>query len=170
MVTVRTYWNPAEAGLAKSVLDNYEIPCAILHENSNLYAEGAQFAVPVRLVVTEDQAGRAIRILDGNLDDIEETNEEAEEISRVPPASEDNRNPWEFLVLAFYLLVPAICLIFTKFPAHIAGRYGPSLVARATIVHFLSWLGAIAAVLLIGFYFAVRWSVLKQAPTDRAGS
>jgi len=49
MIAIRAYWSQAEAALAKSVLDNYEIPCALLHENANLYGR-APFAMPVRLV------------------------------------------------------------------------------------------------------------------------
>jgi|SRR5437762_13130002 len=67
MVTVRTYWNPVEAGLAKSLLDDYEIFCVLADENTNRYA-GAPFTVPIRLLVREDQADQASRILSGNLE------------------------------------------------------------------------------------------------------
>jgi hypothetical protein len=48
MVTVHTYWSPVEAGLAKSLLDDYEIFCVLADEDTNRYA-GAPFAVPIRL-------------------------------------------------------------------------------------------------------------------------
>src|SRR6266550_2089567 len=100
MVTVRTYWNPAEAALAKSVLDNYEIRCALLDEHANLSARGAQFAVPTRLVVAEAYATRAMHILNGDLEkaaEIEvEENAVETPIEGAPEAA--NRNPWELLV------------------------------------------------------------------------
>jgi hypothetical protein len=67
----------------------------------------------------------------------------------------------ELLVIAFYLLVPAICLIRTNFPTYVTGRWGGYYVARATVAHFLSWLAVIVAVLLIIAYFRVRRSSLK---------
>jgi hypothetical protein len=166
MVTVRTFWSPAEAALAKSVLDNYEIRCALLDENSNLSARGAQFAVPVRLIVDEDQADRAIYILNGDFEKAAEAEasgagDEAEDAGAKAPETAD-RNPWELLVIAFYLLVPAICLISTSFPTDVGGRWGRYYVARVTITRFLSWVAIICAALLIAFYFAVRRSVRKQ--------
>ena len=112
MVTVRTYWNPHTAALAKSLLEDYEIPCALLHENANLFYP---FAMPVRLLVEDDQADRAIQILNGNLEKAEEieTSEDPDETSinsNIAPEI-PNQNPWELLVLAFYLVVPAICIL-----------------------------------------------------------
>jgi hypothetical protein len=37
MIAIRTHWNPAEAALEKTLLDNYEVPCALLYENANLF-------------------------------------------------------------------------------------------------------------------------------------
>ena len=36
MVTLRTYWNGVEAGLAKSLLDDHKIFCSLADENANL--------------------------------------------------------------------------------------------------------------------------------------
>ena len=166
MVTVRTYWNPASAALAKSLLDNYEISCALLHENSNLYSR-AQFAVPIRLIVDEDQADLAIHILNGDLEKAAEIDvgDNAAEMSvdnAVPPEA-GNQNPWELLVLAFYLVVPAICMLGTKYPTIVAtssrARY---VIARATVAHFLSWLAVGFAAVLVGLYFRVRRSSVKS--------
>ena len=169
MVILRTYWSPAEAALAKSVLDNYEISCALLDEHSSVYSRGGQFAVPIRLAVDERDIDRAICVLNGDLDkaiDLGAPDTPNERPTEAFVADEKaNRHPWELLVLAFYLLVPAICLILTKFPTHVAGRYARYYVARATITRFLGWLAVIAAVLLIGSYFAVRRSVQKQRPS-----
>jgi len=62
MVTLRTYSNPAEAAIAKSVLDDHKILCSLADENVNLYG-GGPLAMPIRLLVAEDQAEEAARIL-----------------------------------------------------------------------------------------------------------
>jgi hypothetical protein len=67
MIAIRVYWNPAEAALEKSVLDNYEVACALFHENANLYGR-APMAMPIRLVVRDDQAEWAVCILNGNFE------------------------------------------------------------------------------------------------------
>jgi|ERR1700736_4526609 len=164
MLTVRTYSNPTTAGLAKSLLDNYEIPCALLHENANLLYP---FAMPSRLLVDDDQADRAVQILNGNLEEAAEieTGETANEISvgRETAREIANRNPWELLVLAFYLLVPAICVLRTKFPSLATGSRARYFIARATVTQFLSWLLVLFAVALVVFYFLVRHSSLKSS-------
>ena len=62
MVTLRTYSNPAEAALAKSLLDDHKIFCSLADENVNLYG-GGPLAMPIRLLVADDQAEEAARIL-----------------------------------------------------------------------------------------------------------
>jgi hypothetical protein len=63
MVTLRTYSNPAQAAMAKSLLDNHDIFCRLADENVNLYG-GGPLAMPIRLLVAEDQAEEAARILE----------------------------------------------------------------------------------------------------------
>jgi tetratricopeptide (TPR) repeat protein len=63
MVTLRTYSNPVEAAIAKSRLDDHKILCALADENVNLYG-GGPMAMPIRLLVAEDQAEEAARILE----------------------------------------------------------------------------------------------------------
>ncbi|HEV2045893.1 MAG TPA: DUF2007 domain-containing protein [Chthoniobacterales bacterium] len=63
MVTLRTYTNSIEAGMAKSILDEHNIFCSLADENANVYG-GAPFAMPVRLQVREEQADEALRILE----------------------------------------------------------------------------------------------------------
>jgi tetratricopeptide (TPR) repeat protein len=63
MVTLRTYSNPAEAAMAKSLLDDHKILCSLADENVNLYG-GGPLAMPIRLMVAEDQAEEAARILE----------------------------------------------------------------------------------------------------------
>jgi hypothetical protein len=50
MITIRTYSNPAEAAIAKSLLDNHDIFCRLADEKANLYG-GGPMAMPIRLLV-----------------------------------------------------------------------------------------------------------------------
>ncbi len=59
-------------------------------------------------------------------------------------------------MIGFYFLLPAICLIITKFPQDIHGRGARYFIARATITHFLAWVGVIVAACLVTFYFWIR--------------
>jgi hypothetical protein len=63
VVTIRTYSNPAEAAMEKSLLDSHDIFCRLADENVNLYG-GGPLAMPIRLLVAEDQAKEAVRILE----------------------------------------------------------------------------------------------------------
>ncbi len=63
MITLRSYANPIEAGMAKSMLEAHNISCTLADENANVYG-GAPFAIPVRLLVSEDQVDEARRILE----------------------------------------------------------------------------------------------------------
>jgi tetratricopeptide (TPR) repeat protein len=63
MVTLRAFGNAAEAAVAKSVLDDHGISSSLADEASHLYG-GAPSAMPVRLLVREDQVDEALRILD----------------------------------------------------------------------------------------------------------
>jgi len=165
MVAVRTYSNPHTAALAKSLLEDYEIPCALLHENANLFYP---FAMPIRLLVADDQAGRAIHFLNGDLEkaaEIEMSETDSETSVDSATAREiANRNPWELLVLAFYLVVPAICVLRTKFPTLATGSRARYFIARATVTQFLSWLVLAFAAVLVVFYFRVRSSSKKAVP------
>jgi hypothetical protein len=157
MVTVRTYLSLAQASLAKTLLDNYEIPCALLDENASFYNSGQQFAVPIRLVVDENEVDRAICILNNDFEKAAEIECVEDVEAELPaPSEEIERRPWELLIIAFYLLVPAICLILTKFPNEIGGRWGHYMIARVTIAKFLSWLAVLSAAGLVFLYFRVR--------------
>lgn len=67
MVPIRTYWNSVEAVLEKSPLENYDVSCVLLYENANLYRR-APLAMPIRLVVEDDQADWARYILTGDFE------------------------------------------------------------------------------------------------------
>lgn len=62
MVTLRVFDSPLEAGLAKSLLNDRGIECELADEASHDLS-GAAVAVPIRLLVPEDQAAEALRIL-----------------------------------------------------------------------------------------------------------
>jgi tetratricopeptide (TPR) repeat protein len=62
MVTLRVFDSPAAAGLAKSLLNDRGIESELGDEASHDLS-GAAVAVPIRLLVREDQAEEALRIL-----------------------------------------------------------------------------------------------------------
>ena len=159
MVTVRTYWNQAEAALAKSLLDNYEIFCALIHENANLYGS-APIAMPIRLVVDEIQAEHAIWILRGEPERAAEADTTLTGYSptdKEPPPDLTSRNPWELLVISFYFLLPGLCVLRTKYPAMVGTRMRlPYAIAAVSILHLLGWVGILFAISLIVAYAYVR--------------
>jgi tetratricopeptide (TPR) repeat protein len=63
MITLRVFDSAAEAAIAKSVLDDHGISSSLADEAAHLYG-GAPGAIPVRLLVREDQVEEALRILD----------------------------------------------------------------------------------------------------------
>ncbi len=166
MITVRAYWSPVEAGLAKSLLDDYEISCALVDEDTNRYS-GAPFAVPIRLLVLEDQADQAIRILNDDLEGAAKLQEVADntalptDVASQPEAL--NNNPWELLVVALLFLVPGLCVLQTKYPVVIAiSSHIRREIAAVTIIHFLGWLGIGFAAVLVATYFRLWRSSLKM--------
>jgi len=63
MFTLRSYASPIEAGMAKSMLEAHGISCSLADENANVYG-GAPFAMPVWLLVSEDQVNEAKQVLE----------------------------------------------------------------------------------------------------------
>jgi Putative prokaryotic signal transducing protein len=63
MVTLRTYFDPVDAGIAKTRLEAGGIECALADENVNSWM-AAKFAVPVRLMVNQENVQEALTILD----------------------------------------------------------------------------------------------------------
>jgi len=173
MIAVRAYWNPAEAALEKSFLDNYEIPCALLHENANLYGR-APLAMPIRLVVRDDQAGWAVCILNGNF----EAAADLEQIpAEMPPEGSESAlprlregRPWELLIIAFYFFLPAICFLQTDYPTKVSyNRAVQGEIAAVTVSHFLGWIAIAFALLLLAlFRQTLRSPAPLQDPSDKS--
>ena len=122
MVTLRTYFNPAEAAIAKSLLDDHKIFCSLADENVNLYG-GGPLAMPIRLLVAEDQAEEAARILKTKGPELSEdfdpgtTNEGPSETGDVNQQilaevrTLHHTSLW-ILLLAVSVLVIVVCLAF----------------------------------------------------------
>ena len=161
MIAIRAYWGQAEAALAKSVLDNYESPCALLHENANLYGR-APIAMPVRLVALEDRAEWAAYVLSGDFEAAAKIEEIAAEMTpspvegALPGLVKDS--PWELLMIAFYFFLPGICFLHTEYPVKLSyNRAVRAEIAAVTIAHFLGWIAIAFAILLVAlFWYALR--------------
>jgi hypothetical protein len=167
MVTVRTYWNGVEAVMAKSLLDDRKIFCSLADENVNLYG-GGPFAMPIRLLVDEDQADLALRILDGDLEaatEIETIATTASSPTESETASEVvQNNRWELIAIATLFLFPGICVLAVKYPAVTAStRQARGEIAAVSVIHFLGWLAVAFAVSLFVAYFYLRRSSITKA-------
>jgi hypothetical protein len=166
MVTVRTYWNGGEAAIAKSLLDDHEIFCSLADENVNLYG-GGPFAMPIRLLVDEDRAELALRILDGDVEAVAELdtsprNDTWPAESETPVEAAEN-NPWELLSIAMFFLLPAVCVLTIKYPTIVAsGPRTRGAIAAVSVLHFLGWLAVVFAVSLIVAYFYLRRSSIAK--------
>src|SRR5437588_529410 len=139
MITLRTYLNSTQAVLDKALLDSSEIFCALADQNANLYG-GGPFAMPVRLLVAEEQAEEADRILK-NSDQLSPK----ERASTFPtePAKEEvpeeraNNNPWEILAIASLFFFPGIYLLLQTRPAWL--RRGRTMLS-VSVLHGAGWL------------------------------
>jgi len=173
MIAIRTHWNSAEAALEKTLLDNYEVPCALLYENANLYGR-ALLAMPIRLVVRDDQADWAMCILNGDF-------EAAAKLEQIPKGMSPQRSesslpglpearPWELLVIAFYFFLPAICFLRTDYPTKFSyNRAVRAEIAAVTVAHFLGWLAIAFALLLLALFRRIsRSSASIQNPSDES--
>lgn len=165
MVTVRTYWNHAEAALAKSLLDNYGIVSAVIHENASLYV-WPPMAMPIRLMVAEDQAEEANRILQGDFEGAPALEENA-------PQSDEARNkertlpPWELLIIAFYFFVPGVCVLLIKYPARFAdNEWGRYVIANIAIFHMFGWFAVAFALSLVGLFWYAQRSPMTESSAE----
>jgi hypothetical protein len=131
-------------------------------------------AMPIRLVVRDDQADWAVCILNGNFEAAAEFDQIAGEI--LPECSESSLSglregrPWELLIIAFYFFLPAICFLQTHYPAKPSYRRAVrNEIAAVTVSHFLGWIAIMFALLLLAlFWRGLRSSASMQDPLDKA--
>jgi tetratricopeptide (TPR) repeat protein len=127
MVTLRAYSNPAEAAIAKSLLDDHKIFCSLADENANLYG-GGPLAMPIRLLVAKDQVEQAARILrtkgpelseDFDPGTADERPRQKEDINRqiLSEVRKLHRISQWMLLLAISVLIIAVCLVL-EIPRH----------------------------------------------------
>jgi hypothetical protein len=163
---VRTYLNLDRAALAKSLLDDYGIFCALVHENAHLYG-GGPWAMPIQLLVDENQAEWALRILGGDVDagaelETSPRNDWWAAESETPIEVAKN-NPWELLTIAMFFLLPAVCVLTIKYPAIVAlGPRARGAIAAVSVLHFLGWLAVVFAVSLVAAYIYLRRSSIAK--------
>lgn len=164
MVTLRTYLNPTQAVLDKALLDSSEIFCAIADQNANLYG-GGPFAMPVRLLVAEEQAEEADRVL-RNSDQL--SPQEQVSTFHSPPTElgkeereeeRANDNPWEMLAMASLFFLPGVSLLLQSRPAWM--RRGVTMVP-VSVLHGAGWLAITVGLSLIVLYFYARQSIARE--------
>jgi tetratricopeptide (TPR) repeat protein len=139
MVTLRTYSNPAEAAMAKLLLDDHKILCSLADENVNLYG-GGPLAMPIRLMVAEEQAGEASRILETKGPELPEDFDSATATETPNPKEDINQqilselrglhhtNQW-IVLIAVGVLVTTVYLLI-ELPRRMTSPW--SAVAQAT--------------------------------------
>jgi hypothetical protein len=185
MRTVRRYFNPADAALARTLLDNYEIFCSLFDENANI-SVGPYVAAPIRLVVTERQLQGAARILAyvdslpvpdddsaaAEREQLPEVLDEAifgeDQDEAVEPLPEHN-NPWEILAISYLFLVPGIgFLLEQRSLIAIVRRWGKNrfLVLSPFDVHLLGTILICVAVLLVLAYLHTRTLIARNEPNS----
>jgi len=164
MVTLRAFSTPAEAALAKSLLDDHGIVSSLADENSWLYG-GAPFAMPVRLLVAEEQLEEAARILTdppyGLQVEPAAEKEIAEAASRSRHKEEQSgNNPWQLLALAALVAIPGIMLLAQKYNLLLVAYSQPTrrgtTIITPTNAHILGLVVIAIACLLVFLYFYVR--------------
>jgi hypothetical protein len=168
VVAVRSYRNLIQAALAKSLLDNYGIFCALAHENAHLYG-GGPWAMPIQLMVDENQAESAQRILNGDIEGAAEM--EAAASGAGPEPETETRpemvanNPWELLVVAAFLLLPGVTVLTIKYQAVMtSSQRARTGIAAVSVMHFLGWLAvAFAGCLIVAYVYLRRLSRTTNA-------
>jgi len=172
MVTLRAYSNPAEAALAKSLLDNNNIACTLTDENAHLYG-GAPLAMPVRILVADEQveiADHVLRNADKGAAAFDSLpNGEAQDLRQRSPAT---NNPWEILALALLLSVPGVELLLQKHELVLVARRGDRVSRNWIItfspptVHLFGALVITAALSLTFLYFYVRREIMRESRAE----
>ncbi len=187
MVTLRAYSNPTDVLIAKARLDDHAIACAVADELAHLYG-GAPFAMPIRLLVREEDVAEATRVL-AELDVL--TGEDSQsagdgEDSLVDPLIEDaavepkpvaadgtqapaapaSSEPWEILVIALMFLVPGVGLLLNDrhvvlLPPRDQLRSNPAVIPPV-MTHILALIPIAIAVALTVLYFRTRAAIRQD--------
>ena len=175
MVTLRRYFNVAEAAVDKTRLDDRGIFCSIADENSYLYG-GAGFAMSIRILVAEDQFTEATAVLAETGPPLTEDFDPAVAAAdpNVAPLSEEGaetggadqpieeNNPWEILAVAFLFFAPGVTLLLQKRLALLRTRGRFITVLSPANEH---WCGALAVAIglaLIGLYLYTRRAIREE--------
>ena len=176
MVTLRAFSTAAEAALAKSLLDDHGIVSSLADENSYLYG-GAPLAMPVRLLVAEEQLEEAARILtdppDGlNVEPAVEK-EIAQATSRLRHEEERSaNNPWQLLAFAGLLAIPGVMLLVQQYNLVLIAYHRPSrrgiTVITPTDAHILGLLVIALSCFLLFLYFYVRRDIAREQEEVRS--
>ncbi len=187
MMTLRAYLNPTDVLIAKAHLDDHAVPCAVADELAHLYG-GAPFAMPIRLLVREEDVAKATRIL-AQLDVL--TREDSQsagdgEDSVVDPRIDDasvepksvavggtqasaalaSSDPWEILVIALLFLVPGVGLLLNNRSIVLLPPRGQlrsnTAVIPPMMTHILALIPIAIAVALTVLYFRTRAAIRKN--------
>jgi len=177
MVTLRAFSNQAQAALAKSVLEDHNIVCALADESAHLLS-GAQFAMPVRLLVPEAQAEEAAQILENGGRDLPDA-----QTPEPPPIQDAARdNPWEVAGFALLVALPGIALLLQKsnlllqVPRRMDLFHGPVYGLRRSDIlvispgdaHVMGWIVVAIALGLIALYFYLRRTAAREQAMNLA--
>jgi hypothetical protein len=158
MVTLRAFFTQAEAALAKSVLDDHNITSSLADENAYLYG-GAPLAMPVRLLVAEDQVEEASRILDEGGRDRADIQSPVEHEPCPEPAA--NSNPWELLAIGLLVALPGVVLMLQKHelvmvaPGRQISRRTITIIS-STDAHLIGAIVMVVALSLVALFFYLR--------------
>ncbi len=171
MVTLRAFSTPAEAALVKSLLDDHGIVSSLADENSYLYG-GAQLAMPVRLMVAEEQLEEAARILSDPPDGLNVAPAVEKEIAQATSQLRDEdeptgNNPWQLLALAVLLAIPGVMLLAQKYNLllvanSLPGRRSTMTIITPTNAHVLGLVVIALSCFLVFLYFYVRRDIARD--------
>lgn len=181
MVTLRAFASQIEAALAKSVLEEHNIRCVLADEGAHLMS-GAQFAVPVRLLVPAEQAEQAARILEDGGKELPDA--EVDAVLTSEPFGSRRDNPWELLAIALLVAIPGVILLFQGSELVSLAPRGMTLMHQAIYrgirrsdilvmspgtAHVIGLLALAIAMSLVVLYFYLLRSASRQEQESEGG-